>query len=167
MEPSSGLDYCAQYLSTQHNMWLFYLLLSCSIWLAAQAKMCAYGDNVYQPGIVNLEPCVTCVCSGDTGQLTCSHKVCPPQDDPACIRYEVPPGSCCPVCVEFGCYFNRVAYRRGEKIPLGPCSYCYCPWQGLAAQSGSIVCLNMTCTEVHCPGSYTPPGRCCPVCPSS
>ncbi|KAK2164223.1 hypothetical protein LSH36_67g01029 [Paralvinella palmiformis] len=148
-------------------MWIYLLLVASTVWCVVRAKQCAYGDVLYQPGTVNLEPCVTCWCSGDTGQLTCSHKVCPPRNDPACIRYEVPPGACCPVCVEFGCLFKGRSYRRGEKLALGQCSYCYCPWQGVASLSGNVICLNMTCADVHCARPITPPGRCCPVCPQS
>jgi hypothetical protein len=148
-------------------MWMYVLFVSTCVWYVVQCKTCSYGDTMYNPGEVQLEPCVLCTCSGDTGQLTCSHKVCPPTDDPACLKYEIPPGECCPICVEVGCFHDGVGYQRGERLRLGPCQYCYCPWGGIGALLGEVTCVNMTCLDMGCSGAVTPPGRCCPVCPGS
>ena len=123
---------------------------------------CNYNGMTYATGSFQLSDCVTCICNGTSGQVTCAAKVCPEIQN--CIRFSTKPGECCPRCVEYGCYYNGTAYRPGQKISKGPCTKCFCPWETGATTGGKPKCLTIKCSTPRCVDSHVPQGKCCKVC---
>ncbi len=122
---------------------------------------CHYNNVLYPPGEVKISDCVTCFCAEYTGQMSCSVDTC--STHPDCIKYERVPGTCCPDCVETGCFYNQTGYPRGAKIPTGPCEVCYCPWEG--GRGGAPVCGHILCQPTPCVDAHIPQGKCCSACP--
>ncbi len=162
------------------NMISLVLLLLNSVWFTVSTPLwglseesktlsqqrCLYGNVWYPAGHFRPDPenpCVSCDCHGDTGDLYCTYETCP-LPDPECIRYNALPGECCPVCVEWGCYFGGVGYPRGALMPAGPCRRCHCPWDARGPSQGLYVCYDVVCPVMTCQDIRVPDGRCCPVC---
>ena len=123
---------------------------------------CEYNGKVYPPGEYQISPCVTCICE-KSGELRCTSETCDPV--PGCIEYDRVPGQCCAQCLEYGCLYNNTGYPRGARIPAGPCTKCYCPWEGGGDQA-KPVCMDFHCPPVKCVDATVPRGHCCPFCPN-
>lgn len=123
---------------------------------------CEYNGKVYPPGEYQISPCVTCICE-KSGELKCTSQTC--EKAPGCIEYARVPGQCCAECLEYGCLYNGTGYPRGAHIPAGPCTKCYCPWEG-GGQKAEPVCMDFHCPTVKCVDAVVPRGHCCPVCPN-
>lgn len=109
---------------------------------------CKYKDQEYQEGVFKPEPCVSCSCNGTTREVTCGYVDCPDlhKYGTGCVKSEVPPGKCCPDCLEYGCTHKGRLYDRGATIPSGPCSKCYCPYRP-HSNPGSAMCFKTECGE--------------------
>ena len=127
-------------------------------------QMCRYQDRFYTRGTFQVAPCIWCECTQE-GNTKCRAETCSQMDDPECIKYEKMDRECCPVCVEYGCKYNGISYKRGSSILTHDvCRKCYCPWEG--EYGGEAVCLDLLCPSLNCVDPHKPAGKCCPVCPN-
>ncbi|XP_070188785.1 uncharacterized protein [Littorina saxatilis] len=114
-----------------------------------EGRMVMEGRKVTIPG----SPCQECLCR--RGNLQCQAQ--PPCQRLPCSLSDLPPGTCCPVCV--GCDFQGRQYKYGEVISQSDCSRCIC-------EESQILCTDMRdrCSAVRCQNPRQVPGQCCPVC---
>ena len=104
---------------------------------------------------------------------TCSNRQCEPVKQ--CIRYETIPilDSCCPVCVEYGCWQGNVSYPLGFRVPSGsPCRHCFCPWTRTDETDNDgrvqVTCVDSrdTCRTPRCVDATWDQHHCCKICPN-
>ncbi|KAL8583263.1 hypothetical protein ACOMHN_043098 [Nucella lapillus] len=121
---------------------------------------CDYYARYYEDGQSFVSPrdaCQRCVCQKGQVSCTATDQECPslPCTHAARVRDQ-----CCPSCRD--CLYQRRRVRNGQRFsPPGgdPCTFCRC-------QDGSVTCERSECPAVRCPSPLTPPGQCCPVCPT-
>ena len=125
---------------------------------------CEYNNAVYTIGEFKLSKCVTCNCDGVTGRVTCVTRNCPPVKN--CIRYFNVPSRCCPICIDYGCTYDKKLYTPGSLIKPDACTRCYCPWKTTNNDIDDVTCMSLQCKPARCVDARTPVGKCCPVCPN-
>ena len=123
---------------------------------------CTYDGATLQGGATfHPDNCTTCHCPRHGGRALCFVQDCLFESN--CIRNERPPGSCCGVCVEYGCrHTDGSVYKLGQVVVDTPCEKCVCPVQG-----GYTMCtLKQECPPANCVDAEWQEGSCCPSCPN-
>ncbi|XP_059179512.1 von Willebrand factor C domain-containing protein 2-like [Physella acuta] len=58
------------------------------------------------------------------------------------------------------CFYGGRRYRVGQQWNPDPCTFCRCD------VGGKLACAVRDCARPNCENYYTPPGQCCPICPT-
>ncbi|KAK3790015.1 hypothetical protein RRG08_016329 [Elysia crispata] len=119
-----------------------------------KCDQCQFEGVLYDNG-ASFQPddCRSCSCKN--GNVVCDERPCPTLLCPNRKKVE---GQCCEVCQ--GCTFFGVLYDDGASWVKedSPCTVCTC-------NSGLVTCLAKDCFA-PCSDPVTPPGQCCPECPT-
>ncbi|GFN86187.1 kielin/chordin-like protein [Plakobranchus ocellatus] len=115
---------------------------------------CSFEGALYENG-ASFQPgdCRSCTCRN--GNVICEQQSCP---STLCPSPKKVVGQCCEVCQ--GCTFRGILYDEGVSwvTPDSPCTVCTC-------NGGLVTCMAKDCFA-PCSDPVTPPGQCCPECPT-
>ncbi|RUS81899.1 hypothetical protein EGW08_010326, partial [Elysia chlorotica] len=117
---------------------------------------CLAEGNSYREGQTFPDPRIPCnKCQCQRGSVICSTVDCP---QPTCLQPIRLENECCPSCPS--CTFFGILYDDGASWVKedSPCTECTC-------NSGLVTCLAKDCFA-PCSDPVTPPGQCCPECPT-
>ncbi|XP_074648958.1 BMP-binding endothelial regulator protein-like [Tubulanus polymorphus] len=119
------------------------------------------GKSIIKPG----EKCTTCKC--ESGELTCTQKVCPVLNCPHKFQTHEE-NQCCPVCkgkavtassIHGSCLFRGHLHRERRHFMPDKCTKCSC-------YDGGMRCYRKACPDLNCPKEFLVFDKksCCPKC---
>ncbi|XP_048865507.1 kielin/chordin-like protein isoform X2 [Brienomyrus brachyistius] len=115
---------------------------------------CSVGGQRYRNGEgFRPDACSSCVCQ--SGAVQCQKVQCRPL---SCLKQDLSPGECCPVCLT-GCEYEEEVYENGAVFvsQSNPCMNCSC-------SEGLVRCSPVQCLRPQCSNPVQIRGQCCPTC---